>query len=135
MPWSWTSPAKAAGKGTGNKGGSGGGSPKASGSGGAAADSLKAANETLKKQIAKMEAEKKAAAKAAADAKKHWTCTHCGDTRCFVTRKDCHQCGKPRQVPTPPGLEQPAAAAAAAAVDQETVGQAEVPLEERIAGF
>ncbi len=78
-------------------------------------------------------AEKKAAAKVAADAKKHWTCTHCGDTRCFVTRKECRQRGKPRHVPTQPGLEQPAAAAAAA--DHEMVGQAEVPLEERIAGL
>ena len=137
MPWSWTSTAKAAGKDKGKgKGGGGNGSQTAAGSGGAAASSWKQTDSLNKanQRIAKLEAEKKAAtqaaARAAAAAKKHWTCTHCGDTKCFATRKDCHACGKPRVVPTPPGLEH--APAAAAAADQEMVDQEGVPLEERI---
>ena len=124
MPWTWTSPAKGASN-TDKGNGKGGGSQQGAGSGGAAAKALQATNAALKKQVLKLEEEKQAAARPAA---KFWTCGHCGDAKCFTTRKECHACGKPRAVPTPPGLAN--APAEAEAVDQ--VMAEELPLEEQI---
>ena len=136
MPWSWTSAAKAdtnyKGK---TKGGGGNGPPTAAGSGGAAASSskrndaqqiskLEAEKKAANQRIAKLEAEKKAENK---NVKKHWTCTYCGDTKCFATRKDCHACGKLRAGWTPPGLEHAPAAAMAVEVVED-----DIPLEQLI---
>jgi hypothetical protein len=139
MPWAWSSPAKEQNKGGKKGNGKGGGGAKATaGSGGAAADAKVIA--ALQKQMAELlkASTAKAAAKPAADPKKHWTCTHCGDTRCFLSRKECHQCGKPRQVATPPGLA--GATAAAAAVedgdgDKAMEEIAELSLEDKIKGL
>ncbi len=87
MPWAWTPPAKEKSSGGANNGKKGhgegsGGAKTAPGSGGAAADAKVVA--AFQKQVAELTKEKQAAAKAAADPKKHWTCTHCGDTRCHL---------------------------------------------------
>ena len=136
MPWGGASSARAArGKGNGKGGGGSGNGPQtAAGSGGAAAGSrnLTEALNRKDQRITKLEADLKAAtqpaARTAAAARKYWTCGHCGDAKCFTTRKECHACGKPRAVPTPPGLAN--APAEAEAVDQ--VMAEELPLEEQI---
>ncbi len=43
-----------------------------------------------------------------------WTCTACGNERCFATRQECHKCGVPRAGALPKAAPPKSAAAAAA---------------------
>jgi hypothetical protein len=79
--------------------------------------------------------------------KELWTCTACGDERCFAGRQECHKCGAPRAgalakaAPPKDAAAAPPKTAAAAAPQtppgflpemEEDVAVVEVPLEEQI---
>ena len=87
---------------------------------------LEKANEKLEKTAAAMKA---AGGASSAGGKQYWTCSACGDDRCFASRDVCHRCSEPRagapakpKVQQPPGL--PAAAAEAKAAPKAAAVQA-----------
>lgn len=84
--WSNPGDSKKASKGAGQKGDSGKGS----------ANLMSAAK--LEKKFVKLEEMlgKVLQGSTAKPAKQYWTCSNCGDERCFTTRKVCHACGADR---------------------------------------